>query len=80
MRKKLDFVDPSNMKPLWLIEVCKKKQLLLIEAKKPIAQVLFAFPHMEKYIFLGDSSIERYVAAEMKMNTYLILFPPQKIS
>ena len=37
----------------------------------------FPFP-MEKYIFRGklDSSIETYVAFEMKMNTVLI-FPPQ---
>ena len=81
VRKKLNFVDPSNMKPLWLIEICKKKHLLLIEAKKPIAQVLFLgrLSPYGKYIFWGelDSSIERYVAVAMKMNTVL-MFSPQK--
>ena len=59
-KNKINFVDPSNKKPLWPIEVCKKKQLLLIEAKKPIAQVLFLgrLSPYGKYIFGGNLTLQ----------------------
>ena len=78
-----NFKSPKYMRSLWTkwsehIEVCKKKRLLLIEAKKTFAQVLLYRLSMKKYIFRGelDSPIERYVAVEMKMNTVLRFSPP----
>ena len=82
-----NFKSPKYMRSLWTkwsehIEVCKKKRLLLIEAKKNICTSVALSPFHEKIYFSGRTWLSNWtICSCWNENEHRFeIFPPVEIS